>query len=348
MTFHARTKSASPATTRLRGVALPRHQRRLRCHGRRHGRDQGAGHRPLRAPFQAAGFCVLAIDFRRHRRQRRHAAADRARPRPARRLRQRPSLRPHASRGRPGDASRSGDSRWPGGHVFRAAAADSGTRGAIAQTPLADGPAIAPNAMRSMTPRAALRLNARPARRRRPPRRPRAAAGPAGWPARHRRHADHARRRQGRAGARPRQQLPGLAADVAAGSALRMAFYRPGRVASRTSDARCWCWPAKTIAAPCRAPPARAPRAPRRGRPPARRPLRAVHGRLRAGGGAPARLPAPASHGRRKPAFGRCGGVSKEQAAAELRQGLLELSLRAPDGVVRAAWVGIGGGLPRV
>ncbi|MFI0967551.1 alpha/beta hydrolase [Streptomyces sp. NPDC021080] len=45
-----------------------------------------------------------------------------------------------------------------GGHVFRVAADHPQLACAIAQTPLVDGPALAPHALRSMTPLAALRL----------------------------------------------------------------------------------------------------------------------------------------------------------------------------------------------
>ena len=48
-----------------------------------------------------------------------------------------------------------------GGHVFRVAARDPQLAAAIAQAPLADGQAAAPNAMRHMTPLAALRLTGR-------------------------------------------------------------------------------------------------------------------------------------------------------------------------------------------
>lgn len=48
-----------------------------------------------------------------------------------------------------------------GGHVFRVAARNPELAAAIAQTPLADGRAAAPNAMRHMTPLAALRLTGR-------------------------------------------------------------------------------------------------------------------------------------------------------------------------------------------
>ncbi|MFD5816742.1 alpha/beta hydrolase [Streptomyces sp. NPDC127038] len=45
-----------------------------------------------------------------------------------------------------------------GGHIFRVAADQPRLVCAIAQTPLVDGPAVAPHALRSMTPLAALRL----------------------------------------------------------------------------------------------------------------------------------------------------------------------------------------------
>ncbi|MGW0970017.1 alpha/beta hydrolase [Streptomyces sp. NPDC002516] len=45
-----------------------------------------------------------------------------------------------------------------GGHIFRVAADQPRLACAIAQTPLVDGPAVAPHALRSMTPLAALRL----------------------------------------------------------------------------------------------------------------------------------------------------------------------------------------------
>ncbi|RAJ47204.1 serine aminopeptidase S33 family [Kitasatospora sp. SolWspMP-SS2h] len=50
-----------------------------------------------------------------------------------------------------------------GGHVLRVAADHPRLAAAIAQTPLADAPAITPHALRSMTPRAALRLFGRAA-----------------------------------------------------------------------------------------------------------------------------------------------------------------------------------------
>ena len=122
-----------------------------------------------------------------------------------------------------------------GGHVLRIAAGEPGLAAAIAQAPLADGPAIAANAMRAMTPRAASRLHLRAAGdllarrllRRSPVLIP--LAGTRGTVA---------------SITTPDGQRGGQALDpdgryrdwdqtVAAASALRLGFYRPGRTAAR-------------------------------------------------------------------------------------------------------------------
>ena len=102
-----------------------------------------------------------------------------------------------------------------GGHVLRVAARQPGLAAAIAQAPLADGPAIALNAMRAMTPGAALRLQFRAAAdllRRRLLRRG-AGARPALGPARHGGLADDTGRRPRSAGAGPRRPLSRLGPD---------------------------------------------------------------------------------------------------------------------------------------
>jgi pimeloyl-ACP methyl ester carboxylesterase len=121
-----------------------------------------------------------------------------------------------------------------GGHVLRVAAAHPELAAAIAQAPLADGPAISPNAMRAMTPGAALRLQLRAGRdvfsrrllRRSPVLVP--LAGPRGAVA-SLTTPDGAR---GGAALNPDGRYPGWEQTVAAGSALRLGFYRPGRVAA--------------------------------------------------------------------------------------------------------------------
>lgn len=121
-----------------------------------------------------------------------------------------------------------------GGHVLRVAAADPDLAAAIAQAPLADGLAISPNAMRAMTPGAALRLQLRAARDligRRLLRRPPVLiplAGPRGTVA-SLTTPDGAR---GGQALDPHDRYPEWEQTVAAASALRLAFYRPGRVAA--------------------------------------------------------------------------------------------------------------------
>jgi len=122
-----------------------------------------------------------------------------------------------------------------GGHVLRVAAREPRLAAAIAQAPLADGPAIAPKAMRAMTPAAALRLQLRAGRDlvgrrllRRPPvliplAGPRGAVASITTP-------DGAR---GGQALDPDGRYSGWEQTVAAASALRIAFYRPGRTASQ-------------------------------------------------------------------------------------------------------------------
>ena len=122
-----------------------------------------------------------------------------------------------------------------GGHVLRVAAREPRLAAAIAQAPLADGPAIAPKAIRAMTPGAALRLHLRAAGdlvgrrvlRRRPVLIP--LAGPRGTV------ASITTPDGGRGGQAldPDGRYRDWDQTVAAASALRIAFYRPGRTASR-------------------------------------------------------------------------------------------------------------------
>jgi pimeloyl-ACP methyl ester carboxylesterase len=122
-----------------------------------------------------------------------------------------------------------------GGHVLRVAAAHPELAAAIAQAPLADGLAISPNAMRSMSAGAAMRLQLAAAadllgRRllRRPPR-VIPLAGPRGRVASIT-TPDGAR---GGQALDPEGRYPDWEQSVAAASALRLAFYRPGRAADR-------------------------------------------------------------------------------------------------------------------
>ena len=121
-----------------------------------------------------------------------------------------------------------------GGHVFRVAARHPDLAAAIAQTPLADGPAISPNAMRAMTPGAALKLQIRAVidivgrRLGRPPLLI-PLAGPRGTVA----SLTTIDGAKGAAALDPDNRYPGWEQTVAAGSALRLGFYRPARAASR-------------------------------------------------------------------------------------------------------------------
>src|SRR3954452_19777733 len=110
--------------------------------------------------FHEAGFTVLAFDYRRLGESGGH-------PRQIVRIREQHADWKAAidfARGLP-DVDPSRVAIWgfslSGGHVFPVAARDPGLAAAIAQTPLADGPATAPAAMRHTTVRAFLRLAAR-------------------------------------------------------------------------------------------------------------------------------------------------------------------------------------------
>ena len=191
---------------------------------------------PFAPALQAAGFSVLAFDFRRL----------------------------GASGGTPRQVVRVGDqiadygaaiayartlpevdpariAIWgfslAGGHVLRVAAAHPELAAAIAQAPLADGLAISASAMRSMTPGAAIRLQLRAARdlinrrllRRSPVLVP--LAGPRGAVA-------SITTPDGARGGQvldPDGRYPDWEQSVAAASALRLALYRPVRVAGRVS-----------------------------------------------------------------------------------------------------------------
>ena len=180
-----------------------------------------------------AGFSVLAIDFR-------HLGESGGTPRQVVRVgEQLADLRAAISFARElAEVDSSRVALWgfslAGGHVFRAAADIPELAAAIAQAPLADGQAAAPNALRHMTPRAALRLNARAVRdivARRLGRAPVLVplSGPRGTVA----SLTTPDGAKGAAALDADDQYPDWEQTVAAGSALRMAFYRPGRAAAR-------------------------------------------------------------------------------------------------------------------
>jgi pimeloyl-ACP methyl ester carboxylesterase len=152
-----------------------------------------------------------------------------------------------------------------GGHVLRAAAQHPELAAAILQAPFIDGPAIGPNAFRCMTARSAsslMLLAARDVLRRRVLRRPPmlvALSGPRGAVASVT-TPDGAR---GATALDPDGRYAGWEQTVAAGSAVRLGLYRPGRVTRRV---RCpllfvvYAHDRTVLAAPARTAAARAPR----------------------------------------------------------------------------------------
>jgi len=185
--------------------------------------------------FHDSGFSVLAIDFRR-------LGGSGGTPRQVVRIGDqladlREAVR-FAQRLPEVDSSRV--ALWgfslAGGHVFEVAAGIPELVAAIAVAPLADGLAAAPNGMRHMTPLAALRLNALAALDALRRRLGGAAvlvplAGPRGTVA----ALTTPDGAKGAAVLNPGNRYPEWEQRVAAGSALRTAFYRPGRAAARVA-----------------------------------------------------------------------------------------------------------------
>src|SRR5262245_52247202 len=142
---------------RVRRLALPGKQRRLRDHDRGIRGDQGAGNRPVRAAIQR---CRV----RRPRLRLPPSWRERGQPRQVVRIRDELADWQAAiafAATLPGvDAARL--AIWgfssSGGHVFRVAARTPALGAAIAQTPNVDGLAVARNAARYTTPLALLRL----------------------------------------------------------------------------------------------------------------------------------------------------------------------------------------------
>jgi pimeloyl-ACP methyl ester carboxylesterase len=183
--------------------------------------------------FNAAGFTVLAFDYR-------HLGDSGGQPRQIVRIREQladwqaaiafaPTLRGV-------DPTRIGI--WgfslSGGHVLRVAARNAGLAAAIAHTPNTDGPAAARNATRHQTPLASLRftnraiLDALGSFVGRPP----LLVPLTGEPGTVALLTTPDALDTGRA-LNPDNRYPDWQQEVAARSALRVAFYRPGRYASR-------------------------------------------------------------------------------------------------------------------
>ena len=183
--------------------------------------------------FNEAGFAVLAFDYR-------HLGESGGQPRQVQRVREQltdwQAAISHA-RTLPGvDPARV--AIWSfsasAGHVFRIAARDPGLAAAIAQTPYADGLAASRNAARHQKPAAMLRFaglgiaDAVGALTGSPPR----LVPLAGEPGTVAMLTTPDSRDGGRA-LDPDGRYPDWRQEVAARSALRLSFYRPGRYAAR-------------------------------------------------------------------------------------------------------------------
>lgn len=189
----------------------------------------------LAARFSRAGFSVLAFDFR-------HLGESGGEPRQiASFRRQQADLKAAVACARtlpevdPARVAIWGFSS-SGGHVFHVAAGDPQLAAAIAHAPLADGPAVGPHAMRHQRPLAALRftgrgiidaLGARAGRRRLlvP------LAGPPGTVT----SLTSPDALTGAAALNPDGRYPDWRQEIAAASALRVAFARPGRKAPKVA-----------------------------------------------------------------------------------------------------------------
>jgi pimeloyl-ACP methyl ester carboxylesterase len=183
--------------------------------------------------FHEAGFAVLAFDYRR-------LGDSGGRPRQVVRIREQLADWQAAlgfAATRPGvDPARL--AVWgfsaSGGHVFRVAARHPGLAAAIAQTPNADGPAAARHAARHQKPLAMLRFTGRAALDAlgglagRPPR----LVPLTGQPGTVALLTTPDAQDGGRA-LNPENRYPDWVQAVAARSALRIGWYRPGRFASR-------------------------------------------------------------------------------------------------------------------
>jgi hypothetical protein len=135
-----------------------------------------------------------------------------------------------------------------GGHIFPVAARNPGLAAAIAQTPLADAPAAAPNAMRYQSPLAFLRLTGRGLLD--------ALGGlfgrePLLVPLAGKRGAvavlTTPDAQDGDRALNPGNKYPDWQQEVAARSAVRIGFYRPAAT-PLTYGLRCWSSPATMIA----------------------------------------------------------------------------------------------------
>jgi fermentation-respiration switch protein FrsA (DUF1100 family) len=188
---------------------------------------------PFAKRFNQAGFTVVAFDYR-------HLGESGGQPRQVARIGEQQGDWQAAidfARTLPG-VDPANLAVWghsaSGGHVFPVASRNPGLAAAIAQAPLADGPAAAPNAMRHQTPIASLRFTGRAVLDavgsligRNPLLVP--LAGEPGTVT----SLTTPDSLNGAKALNPGNVYPRWQQEVAASSALRVGFYRPGRCASR-------------------------------------------------------------------------------------------------------------------
>ncbi len=200
------------------------------------GVTMGPGTDPFATRFNQAGFSVLAFDFR-------HLGESGGEPRQVIRIREQQADYQAAiefARGLPGvepDKIAIWGFSLSGGHVFEVAARNPELAAVIAQTPLADARAAAPNAIRHATLRGFLRLTVRGladavgSRFGRAPRLVPLAAEPGVVAL-----LNTPDGQQGATTLDPDNSYPDWQQEVAARSALATGFYRPGRRASRVQS----------------------------------------------------------------------------------------------------------------
>ena len=265
----------------------------VRDHGRRGRGDQGAGHRPVRQAVPRGRVHRARLRLPPSRGERWSAAPDRAHRRSARRLAGRHRVRPTLPEVDPARVAIWGFS-LSGGHIFPVAARNPRLAAAIAQTPNADGPAAAPTRCATEATRdvALHRPGLLDALGGLVGREPLLVplAGEPGTVA----LLTTPDALDGDRALNPDNRYPDWQQEVAARSALRFSFYRPGRDASRV---RCPLLVLVCDQDQSRRParrPRRQARAPRRARPHARRALRALPRRPRTGRRGRAVIPAPA------------------------------------------------------
>ena len=230
---------------RVRRLALPGDQRRLRDHDRRVRGDQGAGHRPVRQAVQRGRVHASSPSTTAT------SGESGGQPRQVQRVREQLADWQAAigfAATLPGvDPTRL--AIWgfsaSGGHVFRVAARNPELAAAIAQTPNADGLAASRNAARHQKPLAMLRFTGRGVARRRSAPWPAARRGWCRWPASREPSRCSPRRTPGTATGRSTRTTGTRTGSRRSPPVRRFASASTGPAGTRPGcGARCWCWSA--------------------------------------------------------------------------------------------------------